>query len=170
MRTSRDIHRDPLNRSTDERQKLALICGLSVLLAIVSVTRSAHSAAPAPPAAPAAEPQFIKSVFVNSPSTGFGKDPFFPKSKRFVVVAPTITNTVDVAPAPVTVLNLKGFSNSKGHRTAIINNRTFEVGEEAEIRVSNQAFRVKCVEIHDDGVIVSVNGQTQKLSIGPKNL
>src|SRR5262245_4453396 len=129
MRTSRNIHRDSLNRlnrpgsSTDERQKLALNCGLSVLLAIVSVTRSAQSAAPVP-ATSATEQEFVKSVFVNSPNTGFGKDPFFPRSTRFTVVAPKITNTTEVVLAPITALALKGISTSKGHRTAIINNRT----------------------------------------------
>ena len=145
--------------SAGERQRLAVVCALAVLLAIVSVTRAAHAPAPV------TEPQFVKSVFVKAPNPGSGKDPFFPKSTRFGALQ---TNTTEVAPTPVSCLMLKGISGSKGHRLAIINNRTFEAGEEAEIRAAGQTFRVKCVDIRDDGVTVSVSGQTQKLSLGPK--
>src|SRR6266567_1653448 len=97
--------------SAGERQRLAVVCGLAVLLAIVSVMRAAHSAAPV------TEPHFINSEFVNTPS--FGKDPFFPKSTRRGAVQ---TNAAEVAPTPISCLVLKGISGSKGHRLAIINN------------------------------------------------
>lgn len=178
MRTS-PINRDSLNRTTRlngssiERlnsstvqrfndlttAQYALICGLSILLAIASVAKAAHATTPP------TEQQLIKSTFVKAPNQGSGKDPFFPKSTRF---GPPVTKTTEVAPTPISCLNLKGISTSKGHRTAIINNRTFEASEEAEIRACGGTLRVKCVEIRDDGITVSVSGQTQTLSLGPK--
>jgi hypothetical protein len=107
----------------------------------------------------------IKSTFVKAPNPGSGKDPFFPKSVRF---GPPVTKTTEVVATPISSLTLKGISTSKGHRTAIINNRTFEAGEEGDIRAAGQTVRIKCVEIRDDGITVSVNGQTQTLSLGPK--
>ena len=146
--------------NTTEKRKLSVVCGLALLLALLSAGRAAHSAAPAVPA----DIQFVRSTFVNSPT--LGKDPFYPKSTRRGAV--THTNITEVTPTFVSSLVLKGISGPKSHRLAIINNRTFEIGEEAEIRSLGQTFRVKCVEIRDDGVIVSVNGQSQKLSLGPK--
>ena len=146
--------------STGEKRKLSVICGLSLILAILSMARAAHSASPGN------EHQFVKSTFAHVPGApGFGKDPFFPKSARFLGV---VNTTTEVAPTPLTAFKVNGTSGPKNHRLAIINNRTFEVGEEAEMKVMGQSFHVKCIEIRDDGVVVSVNGQTQKLSLSSK--
>ncbi len=94
-----------------------------------------------------------------------GKDPFFPTSKRR---GEPKTGPVIDTPPTVPQLTLKGISGPKNHRLAIINNKTFEVGEESDLRLGSQIVRVKCVEVRDDGVTVSINGQTQKLSLIPK--
>ena len=147
--------------SSGEKRKLGLICALSLIVAIVTAARAANSPAPV-----SDQQQLVKSVFVSAPGPGFGRDVFFPRTSRFVSVAPVSTNP-DVMPTPVTALTLKGISGPKNHRLAIINNKTLEVGEEAEIKVMGQSFRVKCVEVRDDGVTVSVNGQVQKLLLKP---
>ena len=147
--------------SSGEKRKLSLICGLSLVVAILSIARAAHSAAaPAP-----SERIFIKSEFVSTP--GFGKDPFFPKSTRHLPPVTTTTPT-ELAPQATTTLRLGGFSGTANRRLAIINNRTFAVGEEADMKVMGQIYHVKCVEIRDDAVLVTVNGQNQKLSLSPK--
>lgn len=146
-------------------RNLGLVCGLAFILAGISWSRAAQPAPPSPPGAPPVrELQFIKSVFENSPASG--KDPFFPKSIRRGT--PVSTNsTIEQIPS-FTFLALKGISGSKLHRLAIINNRTFETGEEAELKTGTQTVRVKCVEIRDDCVVVSINGLKQNLYLGPK--
>ena len=151
--------RPALDVSTGEKRRLLLICGLSVVFTFFSAARAAHSPAPV------GELHFVPSVFVAKP--GFGKDPFFPKSTRLGPVQVT-TNTVEVSPTPISSLILKGISGPKNHRLAIINNKTFEIGEEAEIKAVGETLRVKCIDVRDDGVVVSVNGQTQKLYLGVK--
>jgi acetolactate synthase small subunit len=53
---------------------------------------------------------------------------------------------------------LKGLSGTKDKPLAIINNYTFAEGEEAEVRVINQLYRVKVVEIKERAVMIQVNG------------
>ena len=152
--------RTALDVSTREKRRLLLICGLSTMLAVLSAAGAAH------PTAPVGELQFVPSVFVAK--AGFGKNPFFPKSTMLGPVQVT-TNTVEVAPVtPISCLILKGISGPKNHRLAIINNKTFEIAEDAEIKCMGQTLRVKCIDVRDDGVVVSVNGQTQKLYLGVK--
>ena len=55
-------------------------------------------------------------------------------------------------------LRVTGMSGFKGHRQAVINKRTFEVGDEQEVQVGNTTIKVRCVEIRDGSVIVSVAG------------
>ena len=146
--------------------RLVAIAALGLILGTQAPASGAQRAAvPAPPPAPPAthEFQFVKSAFVTSP--GFGKDPFFPRSTR--ILGAVASNPVESA-VPVSSLVLKGISGPRTHRLAIINNRTFETGEEGEIKVAGQSMRLRCVKIADDGVTVSINGQTQKLVLGPK--
>jgi len=150
--------------SRRDARNLSLLCALSFLAGGVSWSHAAQPpAAASPVTAPVTEHQFAKSVFVNT--AGTGKDPFFPTSKRRGEVKTTATTE---GPPTVPQLTLKGISGPKNHRLAIINNKTFEVGEESDLRLGSQIVRVKCVEVRDDGVTVSINGQTQKLSLIPK--
>ena len=144
-------------------RNLSLLCALSLVMGAVSWSHAAQPpAATSPVTAPVTEHQFAKSVFVNTP--GMGKDPFFPTSKR----RGEVKTTAVIEGPTVPQLTLKGISGPKNHRLAIINNKTFEVGEESDLRLGSQIVRVKCVEVRDDGVTVSINGQTQKLSLIPK--
>jgi hypothetical protein len=102
----------------------------------------------------------VKSEFINDPR--FGKDPFYPKSIRRNGM-PVIPNTDPVLPnAPD--LTLKGISGSREKPLAIINNRTFAVGETAEMRVKGQIVKVQCIEINDKSVKITVNGIPKELS------
>lgn len=134
-------------------------------IAVSAARGAAPKPAPPPPVVPQIthELQFVKSTFVATPGPGFGTDPFFPKTARFQHTSKTVET-----PGPVSFLSLKGISRAGNRRTAIINNRTFEVGEEGEVKINAQPFRVRCIEIRDDGVTVSVNGQPQKLTLTPK--
>lgn len=120
--------------------------------------------APAPaPAAAAEEAQQVKSVFVDRPN--FGRDPFFPTSTRRGRMVET--NRVE----PVANFNnivLKGTSGTPEKRLAIINNKTFEVGEEGDLRVGGQPMKVKCVEIREKSIVISLNGVTKELFLDTK--
>jgi len=97
------------------------------------------------------------STFVDSRS--FGKDPFFPKSGRRLIQPVLNTNDFKLQPGELPAgMILKGLSGTKEKPLAIINNYTFAAGEEAEVRIGIQLFRVKVVEVKERSVILKVNG------------
>jgi hypothetical protein len=100
----------------------------------------------------------VKSEFNDDPR--FGKDPFFPTSNRRRGQAGPTTVPIPV----VTELTLNGISGSRKEPLAIINYRTFAVGESAQMRVKGQLVTVTCVEINDKAVKITVNGVSQELS------
>jgi hypothetical protein len=139
-------------------RRLAVFCAAVVSLG----SANSLTAAPTPRVAVEEVPS-TKSVFVDR--ANFGRDPFYPNSTRRKSLEP-------VPSEPVVVnfgnLALKGVSGTAERRLAIINNKTFEVGEEAELRVSGQVVKVKCTEIRAKSVIISVNGVTRELLLGSK--
>ena len=97
------------------------------------------------------------SVFTDNRT--YGKDPFFPKSRRREVTLSVNTNDFKLQPGELPAgMVLKGLSGTKEKPLAIINNYTFAVGEEAEVRIVHQLFRVKVVEIKERSVMIKVNG------------
>src|SRR5438045_9686276 len=153
MKEHSKLHYRSHCRRAAQLSRWAGICAFAAVIAISAARGAAQKAAPQPPVVPPMthELQFIKSTFVSVPGPGFGTDPFFPKTGRF-----ERTKTVD-HPGPVSFLSLKGISGPRNRRLAIINNRTFDLGEEAVLKVAGQDYRVRCLEIRDDGVTVSVN-------------
>jgi hypothetical protein len=112
-----------------------------------------------------AEPQNIevpKSIFVVPATAQDGKDPFFPQSTR-LRPAPRLIGTT--APPVVPELELKGISGTASRRLAIINNRTFERGEEGDVMCNGNRVHVRCVEIESDSVQVTFNGQAKVLRL-----
>ena len=120
------------------------------------------AATPAPAATPQ-EPQVVKSVFVDRPN--FGRDPFFPNSlRRGKVVQDTVVEPV----ANFNNIVLKGISGTAEKRLAIINNKTFEAGEDGELRISGHPTKIKLVEVREKSVVISINGVTRELFLGSK--
>ena len=106
----------------------------------------------------------VKSEFVATPGNpAFGKDPFFPNTARFGPRTITSTETRPIVPA--TELTLKGIGGSKTRPVAIINNRTFAVGESAEMRVKGEVVKVRCIEITERVVKITVNGVAKDLPV-----
>ena len=64
----------------------------------------------------------------------------------------------DPARAPDTLL-LKGISGAATRRLALINNQTFAPGETASVHVGAASKKVKCVEIREKSVVISVEGE-----------
>ena len=121
------------------------------------------SVAQTPTTAKANETTLVLSEFRDDPSAG--KDPFFPQSKRRQA-----SNQAPVAVGPIVPagkLKLQGISGPRDKRLAIINNRTFEEGEEAELKVEGQPAQIRCVRIGDRSAQVLINGQgPQEIFLG----
>ena len=107
------------------------------------------------------ETEMQTSVFTIPSNFKEGRDPFFPS--RQVTGVPTVKTTKTTA-APFKLV-LSGMSGTKEKPLAMINNRTFEKGEEADIVAGSGRVRVRCVEIKDTSVIVELNGQRQELRL-----
>jgi len=102
----------------------------------------------------------IKSVF--NDQSGGGKDPFFPNSKRLLPKPVVSTGGTQLKPD---WLVLNGFSAAPNGKLAMINGRTFAIGEESTLKHGAQSMKVKCIDIKDDSVVVEVNGSTKELKL-----
>jgi hypothetical protein len=103
-----------------------------------------------------------QSVFTLPSANSSVKDPFFPKSTRLAAMERIPTNRVAVVAAD---LVLKGLSGRPDAPLATINDMTFGVGEERDVRTAAGRVRVRCVEINlgDESVVVEVAGTRREL-------
>jgi hypothetical protein len=151
------------------RSKLWIVCGV---LCAASISYSVHPQTNADPKK-AANPALStnpppQAVFKVPTSLQEGlRDPFYPKSTYFVVRGPVVQQPTTKEPAYFHVdLKLQGISGPPGHRLPIINGKTFEVGDEAEVKTSSGKVSVRCLEVSkDDVVTVVVNGERQQLKM-----
>jgi hypothetical protein len=61
-------------------------------------------------------------------------------------------------PAWVQKIKLHGISGAGDHRLAIINDQTFEKGDEIAMKIDGKSVKVTCLEIRDSSVSVSIDG------------
>jgi hypothetical protein len=61
-------------------------------------------------------------------------------------------------PACFSQLVLKGITGPKSRRLALINKQTFLVGDEQDVKLDGKVYKVRCLEIRDRSVLVSVLG------------
>lgn len=138
---------------------------LALTLLLGTTSRATAAANPAPPTAPATSTNQVaapleipQSVFVVPNNPREGRNPFFPGAHAELPQPVKPPSTVDSGSF---VLN--GIT-SPPKRTAMINGRTFEVGEEGEVRLPNGAKElIKCVEIGADSAIIEYKGQRVQL-------
>ena len=114
-------------------------------------------------APPAGEALVPKSVFVDD--ARLGKDPFFPKSTRRALTQPR--GPVEPPPDVDGSFNLQGLSIVGGRKLALINKRTLAEGEEMDIKTKNGILHLKCIEIRERSVLISVRGVTQEITLRP---
>src|SRR5207244_2214608 len=101
-----------------------------------------------------AEPEIPQSVFTIPSNPNEGRNPFFPRS-TVVVTQPKSQTPINL---DTSSLVLNGIT-SPPKRTAMINGRTFEIGEENEVKLPNGGKeRIKCLEIKDDSAIIEIRG------------
>ena len=150
------------------RSCLAVTLGV----ALVSVTRAGVAASkdPASKIAPknlqnlraVPEAPIPQSVFIIPSQPSEGRNPFFPQSVVRAIPRPVNPGS-PVDTASFFVLN--GIT-SPPRRTAMINGRTFEPGEEGEVRLPSGAkMLIKCEEIKADSAIINFSGQRRELRL-----
>jgi hypothetical protein len=134
---------------------------------VASPAKSAESKSSAPNTAAAqslAQAPIPQSVFRIPVNASQGRNPFFPNSTMLspVPIATTGSNTVAQPETPLTLNGLSG----PPKRTAIVNGRTFEAGEQAEVRLpSGSRILIKCEEIKDASAVFLVAGQRRELRL-----
>jgi hypothetical protein len=102
-----------------------------------------------------------QSVFTIPSQPAEGRNPFFPQSVNRVV-APNITPKT---PLDTSWFVLNGIT-SPPKRSAMINGRTFEVGEEGEVRVpSGGKMLIKCEEIKAESAVIVTGGVRRELRL-----
>ena len=135
-------------------------------LALVSagLTLSNVSHAESKPSPHLAPPNGPKSEFTFRP--GYAKDPFFPRSTDNMIAPPVNLNpgTTSQGNVPDYVV-LKGVSIIKDRKLAIINNYTVGEGEEFTLKRGGKNVTLRCVEIKDKSVVVSVDGVSKELAL-----
>jgi hypothetical protein len=102
-----------------------------------------------------------QSVFNMPSQPSEGRNPFFPQST--IKVVPTIKPFKD--PLDTTSFVLNGIT-SPPKRTAMINGRTFEPGEEGEVRLpAGGKMLIKVEEIKTESAVILVGGQRRELRL-----
>ena len=139
---------------------VACLCPLlSAQAAGVESTQSAGNAAGGGSTG-VAQASIPQSTFIIPSTPKEGRNPFFPQSTT-VAPPPKPSPGVD----PTTGVMLNGIT-SPPNRTAMINGRTFEPGEEGEVRMAGGAkLLIKCEEIKADSAVVLIGGQRRELRL-----
>lgn len=111
--------------------------------------------------APAPEAEIPLSVFVIPVTPHEGRNPFFPNSSLGAPLPKVVVTTADYSSALV----INGITPLGRRRTVMINGKTFEQGEQAEVPIPGGKLLIKCEEIKEDSAIVSYNGQKRELHL-----
>ena len=155
--------RSPLPLGKPLTLAIALLGMAFACLAAQTQTKASSGLAPAATNALPLMPQIPQSLFIIPTTPQEGKDPFFPRSTRLFNDAVVKTNQ---QPGGVVVeLKLNGISGAADHRLAIINNRTFETGEEGEVVSNVGRSRIICKDIKADSVRVLISGEERILRL-----
>jgi len=142
----------------------ALVAWLSAALVAVlpvaaaPVAKPATPATPVAPAKPVAPEAVSQSVFVLPSNPKEGRDPFFPTSSRPYEAAASKNPVGDL-----TSLVLRGISGSPDHRLVIINDHTFGVGDEGDVKTPHGRIHIRCVEIKASSAVVEAGGERHEL-------
>lgn len=157
--------------------RLAALAALLIALGAPAAHAAAKSVAPAKPTKPSARkvadakvsellpeiptspiPQSLFNVPANPRE---GRNPFFPESQaEKPAPKPSPGSGIDLS-----ALVLNGLT-SPPRATAMVNGRTFEEGESAEVKLSNGGrLLIKCVEIKEGSAVIEVRGQLRELKL-----
>jgi hypothetical protein len=105
-----------------------------------------------------------KSTFITPGNKTEGRDPFHPNATYIYNQGGGSKNGGGKQPVlPALDLVLKAITGVPGNRLATINTRTFAKGEEGEMTVSGSKVQIQILDILEDAVILSVNGEQREL-------
>jgi hypothetical protein len=137
---------------------IGLLCALPLCVNAQSKTN---------PAAPSASTNAfvaLEAKFIQPRNPQEGRDPFYPRSTYPYGPIASIDVPTNQGPAVVAVeLKLKGISGLPPHKLAVINNHTFEAGEEAEVITTNGRMSIRCLEISENSATVQVGPERRVL-------
>ena len=68
-------------------------------------------------------------------------------------------------PSFVDHLKLSGITGSQKHRLAIINNHTFETGEDGTVKIDGRMVNIHCLEIRDGSVLIKAEGLERPMEL-----
>jgi hypothetical protein len=155
--------RSPLPLGKPLTLAIALLGMAFACLAAQTPTKAPSDSSPAATNTLPILPQIPQSVFIIPLTPQEGIDPFFPRSMRLFNDVVVKTNLQPAA--AVVELKLNGISGTADHRLAIINNRTFETGEEGEVVSNVGRSRIICQDIKADSVRVLISGEERVLRL-----
>ena len=140
-------------------------CALGLLLACLSPALPAQAApgkdlktGPSTNAPALAEIEIPQSLFTIPATAKEGRNPFFPRS---TATLPQPTKPVESL-ADLRSLVLNGIT-SRPKATVMINNKTFEKGEEGEVKLPGGGkVLIRCEEIKEDSAIILISGTQRR--------
>ena len=110
---------------------------------------------------PSTDTNVVQSVFVLPDDSKEGRDPFFPTSLRPYRDRPSPGGAPELSD-----IKLGGIIRSHGNVFVIINNVTFGVGDDADVKTSTgNKIHVLCVQIKSDSVVIEADGQALTLTL-----
>jgi hypothetical protein len=112
-----------------------------------------------------ADVELVPQAVFQMPVPGVNvRDPFFPHSSR---LANSLTPVVAEQPASADLV-LKAISGTTDRPLAMINNHTFEIGEEREVRTAQGRVKVRLIAVdgHALKVTIGVGTETRELRLG----
>jgi Sel1 repeat len=62
-------------------------------------------------------------------------------------------------------LKLSGISGTQSHLFAIINNHTFEAGEQAQVKIDGRIVNLHCLAIRKDSVVIKADGMEKTMEL-----
>jgi len=84
--------------------------------------------------------------------------------KAFIPAAPN-SKEATLAPPYMKDIMLKAISGPSNHRLVLINNHTFEKGEEARVKVGERTLSIKCLDIRVRSAVISIEGTAEPKEI-----
>jgi hypothetical protein len=106
-----------------------------------------------------ADTNVVQSVFVLPDNPKEGRDPFFPNSPR-----PYQGRPQNPGVTAISDFKLGGITGAGSRFFVIINNVTFGVGDDADVKTpAGGKVHVLCVQIKADSAVIEAGGQTLQL-------
>ena len=114
------------------------------------------------PAAVMTDTNVLQSVFVLPNNPNEGRDPFFPNSMRPYQGRPQPGG----AAVQLSDIKLEGISRARNNVFVVINDVTFGVGDEADVKIAHGGkIHVVCKQIEGDSAVVEAGGQILTLTL-----